>query len=146
MPKKYVVDLSAEERAELQGLLNKGKLAVRKLKRAQILLLADEDRSDEAIAAALHVGTATVARTRERFVSGGLALALNERPRPGGQPKLTPGQQAHLVALACSAPPRGRRHWTLQLLADRLVELGVVESIADETVRRVLKKGAANPG
>ncbi|RKY62069.1 MAG: hypothetical protein DRP95_02040 [Candidatus Latescibacterota bacterium] len=83
---------------------------------------------------------------RKRFAEEGLEAALNERPHPGAKPKLDGKQEAFLVALACSDPPEGREHWTMQLLADRLVELGVVESISDETVRRVLKKTTSSPG
>jgi transposase len=96
--------------------------------------------SDEKIAAALHVHRVTVERIRRRFVEGGLEQALNEQPRLGGRPKLDDKQEAMLVALACSQAPEGRSRWTLQLLADRLVELDVVDAISDETVRRTLKK------
>jgi transposase len=112
----------------------------RKLTRARILLLADEGGTDEAIAAALHVHRATAERSRRRFVEGGLERALSDEPRPGGRPKLDGRGEAHLGALACSAPPEGRARWTLQLLADRLVELALVDAISDETVRRALKK------
>jgi transposase len=102
--------------------------------------LADERMADEEIAAALHVHRVTVERTRRRFVEGGMEQALNEQPRPGGRPKLDGKQEAMLVALACSQAPEGCGRWTLQLLADRLVELDVVDTISDETVRRTLKK------
>jgi transposase len=138
MNKRYIVDLTADEGANLLALLGKGVAPARKLTRARILLLADEGRTDEEIAAALHVHRVTVERIRRRFVEGGLEQALNEQPRPGGRPKLAGKQEAMLVALACSQAPEGR--WTLQLLADRLVELDVVDAISDETVRRTLKK------
>lgn len=140
MNKRYVVDLTADERAELLTLLTKGVAPARKLTRARILLLADEGGTDGAIAAALHVHPATVERTRRRFVEGGLETALTEAPRPGGRPKLDGKQEAFLVALACSTPPEGRARWTMQLLADRLAELELVDAISDETVRRTLKK------
>jgi transposase len=140
MNKRYIVDLTADERAALLALLTKGVAPVRRLTRARILLLADEGGTDQEIAAALHVHPATVERTRRRFVEGGPEAALSERPRPGGRPKLDGRQEAHLVALACSAPPEGRKRWTMQLLADRLVALELVEAISDETVRRALKK------
>jgi hypothetical protein len=92
--------------------------------------------TDAEIAASLHVHPVTVERTRRRFVEGRAARALHEKPRPGGRPKLDRKQEAFLVALACSNAPPGRGHWTLQLLAARLVELGMVETISDETVRR----------
>jgi transposase len=140
MNKRYIVDLTADERAGLLALLNKGVAPARKLTRARILLLADEGGTDREIAAALHVHPATVERTRRRFVEGGVERALSERPRPGGRPKLDGKQEAHLIALACSRAPEGRAQWTMQLLADRLVELRVVDAISDETVRRTLKQ------
>jgi transposase len=140
MNKRYIVDLTADERAALLALLTKGVAPVRRLTRARVLLLADEGATDREIAAALHVHPATVERTRRRFVEGGPEAALSERPRPGGRPKLDGRQEAHLVALACSAPPEGRKRWTMQLLADRLVALELVGAISDETVRRALKK------
>jgi transposase len=141
MDQRYIVDLTAEERAGLLALLNKGVAPARRLTRARILLLADEGGTDQEIAAAaLHVHPATIERTRRRFVEGGVERALSDKPRPGGRPKLAGRQEAHLVALACSAPPEGRARWTMQLLADRLVELALVEAISDETVRRTLKR------
>ncbi len=110
------------------------------LTRARILLLSAEGKSDDFIADALKVVPQTVRNIRKRFAQEGLEAALSERPRPGVQRKLDGKQEAFLIALACSDPPPGREHWTMQLLADKLVELGVVESISDETVRRVLKK------
>lgn len=142
MRKIYVVDLSEEEKDELESLTKKGKTSARKLNRARVLLLANEGETDKQIAKALGVGTSTVERIRKRFVEeSGLEEALNERPRPGGERKLDGKQEAYLAALACSDPPRGTKQWTMQLLADRLVELEVVDSISDETVRRTLKRG-----
>jgi len=146
MNKRYIVDLTADERTELLALLSKGMAPARKLTRARILLLADEDKTDEEIAAALHVHRVTIERTRQRFVEGGAERALNEQSRPGGRPKLDGKQEAMLVALACSQAPEGRSRWTLQLLADRLIELAVVDRISDETVRRTLKKMSSSPG
>lgn len=141
MPKKiYIVDLTEEERAYLLDFIKSDKKSARKLNRARILLLADEGKSDSEIAAALHTGTATVHRTRQRFVTGNLEGALNERPRRGGQKKLDEKGEAVLDTLAHSKPPTGRKRWTLQLLADRLVQLKVVDSISYETVRQELKK------
>jgi transposase len=140
MPKKYLVTLTDEERQQLDVLLSKGSHKARKLARARILLHADAGLSDSQIAAALRVGTATVERIRKRFVEEGVAAALEEHPRPGGKPKLDGAAEATLVALACSTPPDERPVWTMQLLADKLVELQLVESISDETVRRTLKK------
>lgn len=146
MAKRYRVTLTAEERARLRALTRQGKPAARTVRRAQILLLADDGQTDEAIAAALHCGLSTVARTRQRFVEESLDTALVDRPRPGAAPKLTPKQQAFVVALACTKPPAGRLRWTMQLLADRLVELEVIPAISDESIRRLLKKGASSPG
>jgi transposase len=144
--KLYRVDLSEEERSRLLSLAQKGKVAARKLRRAQILLLANEGHTDEQIATVLHVGVSTVERIRKRFVEEGLEASLGERARPGKERKLDGKQEAFLVALACSAPPEGRRCWTMQLLADQLVALGVVESLSDETVRRRLKQTNSSHG
>lgn len=142
MRKIYLVDLSEEEKDELRSLTKKGKTSARKLNRARVLLLANEGETDKQIAKAVGVGTSTVERIRKRFVEeGGLEGVLNERPRPGGERKLDGKQEAHLLALACSDPPEGKKQWTMQLLADRLVELEVVDGISDETVRRTLKRG-----
>lgn len=143
---KYIVSLSDEERSQLRELVRKGKVSARRLNRAHILLQADAQTPDRAIAASLHVGTATVERTRKRFVEEGLEAALGEGPWPGGVRKLNDKQEAHLIALACSPAPEGRSRWTMQLLADRLVELQVVDSISDECVRTTLKRGASSPG
>jgi transposase len=109
------------------------------------LLKAADACTDEQIASALGVGRATVERTRESFVERGLE-ALNERPRPGKQPKLDAKAEARLIAEACSDAPAGQTCWTMQLLADRLVELKLVETISDETVRRRLKKTSSSRG
>lgn len=145
--KKYRVTLGPAEREQLRQMLARGKADVRKLKHAQILLKADEAAggpgwSDERIAAALDAGLATVQRVRQRFVEEGLDAAL--RPYRVGQRlyarKLDGRQEAHLIALACSQPPDDRGHWTLRLLAQRMVELGHVDTLSHETVRQVLKK------
>ena len=143
--KKYVVDLTAEERTTLEQLVQRGKSSARTLTRARILLQADEGLTDEEIAMALTVSLATVERTRQRFVESNLE-ALNERPRPGGPRKLSGKQEAQLIAVACTPAPSGQPHWTLRLLADKVVELGFADSIARETVRQVLKKIPSSPG
>src|ERR1700726_1926398 len=120
---RYRVELSQDERAQLTALLSGGKHAVRKLKRAQILLAADAGASDEAIATSVGVGGSTVYRTKRRFVLGNVEAALSEEPRPGADRKLTGKEEALLVATACSRPPQGRARWTLELLADELVRL-----------------------
>lgn len=146
MAKRYLVKLTEDERAELLSLLRGGQTKARKLRRAQILLLSDEGQTDVAIARSLHCGTATVERTRRRFVEGNLPRALSEDPRPGGRAKLDGHQTAFVLALASSPAPPGAARWTLRLLADRLVELEMVESISRETVGQALKKGALSRG
>lgn len=145
MAKKiYHVDLTNDERSRLLDLIKSGEHSARKLNRARILLSADEGKTDREISDALHTSIPTVQRTRKRFVEGNLEGALNERPRLGGclSKKLNAKGEAILEMLAQSEPPAGRKRWTLQLLADRLVELKVVDSISYETVRGELgKKG-----
>lgn len=144
--KKYIVRLSGEEREQLEALVKKGKGMAYKRLHAQILLTADVGEEgpgwkDQPISQALGVSTRTVERVRERLVEQGLEAALERAPQQRYKPLKLDGEgQAQLVALACSAPPEGRRRWTLQLLADRLVSLGCVEEISYETVRQVLKK------
>ena len=146
MAKRYLVRLSKDEREQVLVLLKKGKISARKLCRAQILLHADRGASDTAIATAVHVDVRTVERIRKRFVEEGLDAALNERRRPGGKPKLDGRQEAFLIALACSAAPHGRQRWTMQLLAERVVAIGLVPSLSDDTVRRALKKTPSSRG
>ena len=146
MPKKkYLVTLDDEEREQLEHLLHSGTHATRKVTRARILLKAAEGAEDSAIAAALSIGRATVERTRQRFVEEGLG-ALEERPRPGTQPKLDAQAQARLIAEACSTAPEGRKRWPLHLLADRVVTLGLAAAYSYESVRRVLKKRSSSHG
>jgi transposase len=142
---RYRVDLSQAERERLMVLLSSGKHAVRKLKRAQILLAADAGSSDEAIATAVGVGGSTVYRTKRRFVLGNLEAALSEEPRPGAERKLTAKEEALLVASACAQPPAGRARWTLQLLADEMVRLTSHESLSRETIRRRLAENDLKP-
>jgi transposase len=147
MNKKYRVTLTLAEREELERLLARGKADVRKIKHAQILLKADEAESgpawpDVRIAEAFAAGITTVERVRQRFVEEGFASALS--PDRGGQRvyerKLDGAQEAHLIALACSAPPEGQARWTLRLLAQHMVELSYVDALSYETVRQTLKK------
>ena len=146
MPKKkYLVTLTDAERTQLEQLLRGGKVATRKATRARILLKASEGWQDQRIAEALNVGRASVERTRRRFVEENLA-ALDERPRPGNKPKLDAKAEARLIAEACSDAPAGRERWTLQLLADRVVQLHLAESYSYEAVRRVLKKTVSSRG
>ena len=146
MAVKYTVNLFEAEREQLRSITSKGKTTGRIVKRAQIVLLADEGYSDETISIMLKVGESTVHRTRQRLVEEGMELALKERPRRGRKSKLEGKTEAFLVATACSEPPQGRESWTMQLLADRLIELNLVENISDETVRRTLKKTKSNLG
>jgi transposase len=139
--KKYLVTLTTEERQELTTLTSAGKLSARKMKRALILLRADEGWKDEEIVAAVNTSRPTVERIRKRYVEGGLNRALNEDPRPGARKKLDGRAEAHVIALACSEDgPADSDHWSLRAIADELVELGLVDSISHEAVRQVLKK------
>ena len=142
---RYHVKLGRGERAELGLLLQGGAQAVRKLKRAQILLAADAGMSDDDIATSVGVGGSTVYRTRRRFVEGNLAAALSGEPRPGAERKLTDKEEALLVATACSSPPAGRARWTLELLAGEIVKLTSHESLSRETVRRRLAENDLKP-
>jgi len=138
--KKYLINLSAEEQQQLIELTRKGTVKARQFKRAIILLKADEGLTDAQIMSAIDVSRPCVERVRKRFVTGGLERALNEELRPGQRRKLDGRGEAQLIATACSQAPEGHDHWTVRLLAGRLVELGVVESISPETVRLTLKK------
>jgi transposase len=142
---RYQVDLSEAERIALQTLLRGGRHAVRKLKRAQILLAADEGVPDEMIVRSLGVSGSTVYRTKRRFVEGDLDQALHEEPRPGARRKLTGQEEALLVATACSRPPEGRARWTIELLAGEMVRLTEHESLSRETVRRRLAENEIKP-
>src|SRR5512134_2481588 len=153
MPRpKYIVRLTADERIELDNLIRTGKRAASVLLHARILLKADTgaggpDWDDTEIAEAVECGASTVYRVRQAWVTQGLTAAL-VRKKPTGRQyrKLDGAQEAHLIALACGAPPAGRTHWTVRLLADRLVELAVVASISPECVRMTLKKTNSSPG
>ena len=142
---RWRVELSQDEREELTALLKSGRHAVRKVKRAQILLAADDGVGDGEVAARVGAGGSTVYRTKRRFVEGNLELALVEAPRPGAQRKLSGKEEALLIATACSAPPAGRARWTLELLADVMVALTEHEGLSRETVRRRLAENALKP-
>ena len=139
-PKQFVVLLSEEERQQLKDMTRKGVISARVMTRAQVLLLTDQQLEDGDVAKRLSINRITVANLRRKYVKGGLQAALYEKDRPKQAPKLDPKQTAVLIAETCSKAPEGRDKWTMQLLADRMVTLGVVESISDETVRRTLKK------
>ena len=140
---KYVVSLAPEERVELQQLINQGKAAARRLAHVRLLLLADRDDClDEEIVSALGVSLRTVERVRKRLVTEGLDAAIDHRPQPPrpDKIKIRGDLEQKLIELACADPPRGRCRWTLRLLADRMVVLGLVDAISVETVRQALKK------
>jgi hypothetical protein len=149
---KYRVSLTEEERTALAQLVSVGKAAARKLIHARILLLADAatdgDCSDDEIVATLGVAPRTTARVRKRFVTEGFLAALDHKPQPPRPDhiKIKGDIEQALIRLACSDPPEGRCHWTLQLLADELVVLGLVQSLSTETVRQALKKTTFSPG
>jgi transposase len=153
MQKKYRVTLTPEERDELSRLVASGKAAARVLIHARILLKADQAEGgpaweDARIAEALDLGARTIGRVRQRFVEQGLPAALGRKKqdRPSRPRKLDGRAEAHLIAVACSTPPAGREEWTMRLLADKLVELQIVDAVCDETVRRVLKKTRSSRG
>lgn len=138
--KKYIVNLTDEERETLLSLTSKGEVGARTMKRAQILLKADEGLKDADIMSVLNTSRPTVERTRKRFVEGGTEKAIYDDPRPGSKMKLDGRAEAELIALACSDAPDGHEKWSLRMLADKLVELDVVAGISPETVRQYLKK------
>jgi transposase len=142
---KYKVNLTPAERSELNRLTLSGTVAVRKLNRAKILLLADESResgqqTDKTIADKLDVSPATVERTRRRYVETDLKRTLDEKPRSGRPPIISGETRAQITALACSTPPEGFGQWSLRLLADKAVELHFIETISHESVGTILKK------
>jgi len=142
MNKKYVVDLTEEERKRLQRLIRTGKHSARRIRWAHALLKANAGWTDERISEALEISIPTAQRIRQRFVEEGMDVALgvrSHRPRPYAR-KLDGKQEARLIALACSKAPEGRTRWTLRLLAGRMVQLAYVESVSHETIRQVLKK------
>ena len=152
MEKKYRVKLSGEEREELKAMVSKWSSAAYRQTHARVLLLSDEAQEggamkDEDIARSLQVGRATVERVRRRCVEEGLERALGRKEQLNRRRKRLDGEgEAHLIALACGEPPEGRASWTLQLLADRLVECEIVASISQETVRQTLKKTSLSLG
>jgi transposase len=143
--KKYLIHLTDEERQKLLDLTRKGTGKARQFKRAMILLKANEGQHDAQIMAALDVSRPSVERIRKRYADGGLEKALRENPRPGQKRKLDGRAEAQLVATARSRAPTGHKHWSLRLLAEKVVESGVVDSISYETIRRVLQKNDLDP-
>ena len=143
---KYAVQLSAEDRDQLERLICSGQRSARVINRARILLKTDEGWSASQVAAALDTSPRTVFRTKRRYAEEGLDGVLHDHPQANRFRKVDDKAEAHLIALACSDAPEGRDHWTLQLLADRMVELGLVASLTYETVRLKLKKTSSSPG
>jgi len=151
MSKKYRVFLNGKKRSDLKRLVNTGTDKARKLTKARILLLADESphglsKKDKEIIESLGVCARTVALTRQRFTEGDIEEALNEKPRSGRPHEFTGREEAKLTLIACSEPPEGRNRWSVRLLADKMVELEVVDSISRESVRNYLKKGISSRG
>lgn len=142
MPQKYVVQLGDGDRHQLRSVLRKGRASARCLTHARILLAADESQTDAEIAEQLDVSLSLIYQVRRRFAQAGIAAALHRRPAPPRpeKRKLDGDGEAHLIALACGAPPDGRDRWTLRLLANRVVELNYADGLSYETVRRTLKK------
>jgi transposase len=147
MPKKkYIVDLTDSERTELEQLTKKGKIAAYKMNHARILLLADINQqeggwTDLKISEALNLGQATIERVRQRFVESGIESALSRKKQPNRRVKILDGEkEAYLISIACSETPMGKAKWTLQMLADKMIELQYVEKISRETIRKTLKK------
>ena len=140
------VELADSQRSYLLEVARRGRSSARKVKRALVLLKADEGLADHEDASGLLVSTSTVGRIRRRFVEEGVESALNERARPGQKRKLDGNQEAHIVAIACSQASEGHSHWTLQLLANKVVETEFADAISLETVRQMLKKTNSNHG
>jgi transposase len=137
---KKKIRLKTKEQKLLKEIISKGSEKARKITRCRVLLLAGEGKNDTQIIEALGIARNTVKQIRSRYVHEGLEAAINERPRPGAPKKFSGRQRAKITAMACSEPPEGRSGWTLRLIADRVVELDMVDSISYQTVKRILKK------
>ena len=146
--KKYIVNLNENEKSMLTEMITKGKHSARKITRARILLLSDKypEWNDLRIAEALQISVPTIERTRKKCVMNSLEAVFNESRERDYERKLDGKGEAHLIALACSEAPEGKTRWSLQMLADKLISLGVVESISHECVRQTLKKTKLNHG
>jgi putative transposase len=142
----FVVKLPEEDREYLNRFIRRGKAPARSLTRARILLMADEGYSNNEIAEVLKTTRPTVNRIRKRYFQEGLDSAINEKPRSGAPPKIDGTVEAQVTLLACSEPPEGRSTWTMQLLADKAVELGTIDSISAMSINRILKKVKPNHG
>ena len=150
MDKHTRITLTPEQRSHLENLIRSGSAPARTQTKARVLLMTDrsigERRKDAEIAKSLMINVATVGRTRKRFLTEGMEAALYDKPRPGRVPKITGDIEAKLTMLACSDPPEGHSRWTLTLLADKIVELGYVDSISHVAIHKRLKKANSNPG
>ena len=150
MSKQIPLHLTLDQRQHLEALIRSGNAAARTQTRARILLLADRSqgacRIDSQVAEALMCSKGTVANVRHRFLKEGIEAALYDKPRPGAEPKVTGDIEAKITLLACSDPPEGHARWTVRLLADKVVELGLLDSISRDTVHRRLKKTNSSPG
>jgi transposase len=144
--KKHEVTLLPNEKKKLKAIVSSGQNKAAVIRRAHILLKTDEGKTDAEISVMLYVSEQTIRRTRLRYVTEGLQVALEDKPHPKPEPKLNEEQEAHLVAVTCSAPPAGHARWTLELLQERLIQDGIVAGIAPETVRLLLKKTNSNLG
>ena len=145
-PTKYIVELTDEQRSELLSLVNKGEHNACVIKRANTLRLSEEGKTAPEIAEDLPTSQQTVYNIRKRLVQEGLDSAVYDKPRPGAKPKFRPEQEAHVIAVACSEPPDGRERWTVRLLTQKVVELGIIDEVSRETVRRTLKKTFSSHG
>jgi transposase len=146
MSKRITINLQEQERQELEQQIRKGIRSARELTRARILLLSDQGQGVGQVTEAVMCSRGTVINVKKRYLEGGLEAALHDKPRPGVRPKITGDVEAHLIALTCSDPPEGYGQWTLRLLANRLVELELVESISHTAVGKVLKKTNSSLG
>lgn len=146
MEKRHVIKLTAKERKKLLSVVRQGKNRAAVIQRAHILLKSDEGKTDRVISELLYISEQTLRRIRVKFCKLGLEGALEDKPHPPPERKLGEQQSAYLVALACSDPPAGQARWTMELLAKRLVDAGIVDCISPETVRLSLKKTNSSPG
>jgi transposase len=143
---KYQVHLKEAERKKLLAIISKGRNKAVVIQRAHILLKVDEGKTDAEISQMLYVSEQTIRRTRMRFVQEGVQVALEDKPHPPKEVKLTEKEEAYLIALACSEPPPGQARWTLELLTKQLLEDEIITRVSPETVRLLLKKTASSPG
>jgi transposase len=146
MEKKHVINLTPKERRRCLAIVSKGRNKASVIRRAHILLKSDEGKTDREISDLLYVSEETVRRIRVRFCAEGLIKALEDKPHPPPDPALDDEQEAYLIALACSAPPAGRKRWTAELLAQQLIDEEVVDTVSPTTIRTVLKKTSLNLG